>query len=41
MRAVIRADADANHGAVMHALDVMKQAGLSRIALGALPAATK
>jgi biopolymer transport protein ExbD len=39
-RAVIKADASVSHGRVIHVLDLLKQAGLTKIAFGvtALPA---
>jgi len=37
LRAVIRADAAVSHGRVIRALDLLKQAGVSRIAFGVSP----
>jgi biopolymer transport protein ExbD len=37
VRAVIRADASAQHGRVIHVLDLLKQAGLAKIAFGVAP----
>jgi len=37
LRAVIRADAQVQHGRVIHALDMLKQAGISKIAFGVTP----
>jgi biopolymer transport protein ExbD len=37
MRAVVQADGAVPHRRVMHALDVLRQAGLSRIAFGVQP----
>ncbi len=37
LRAVVQADGTVQHSAVMHVLDVMRQAGLSRIAFGVQP----
>jgi biopolymer transport protein ExbD len=37
LRAVVQADGTVPHGRVMHALDVLRQAGLSRIAFGVQP----
>ena len=37
LRAVIQADKDVSHGRVMAVLDVLKVAGLSRVAFGATP----
>ncbi|APR81063.1 Biopolymer transport protein ExbD/TolR [Minicystis rosea] len=39
MRAVIRADSGVQHGRVIHVLDLVKQAGITRIAFGAHPPA--
>ena len=39
LRAVIRADASVPHGRVIHALDLLKQAGVSKIAFGVTPIA--
>ncbi len=38
LRAVIRADANAKHGRVMHALDLLKLVGISKIAFAVAPA---
>jgi biopolymer transport protein ExbD len=38
LRAVIRADAAVTHGRVIHVLDLLKQAGISKIAFGVSPA---
>jgi len=38
LRVVISADADAHHGRVLHVLDLLERAGVTRIAFGALPA---
>lgn len=40
LRAVIQADGDVSHRRVMAVLDGLKQAGLTRIAFGTLPAGT-
>jgi len=37
LRAVVQADGSVPHSRVMHELDVLRQAGLSRIAFGVLP----
>ena len=37
LRAVIRADTTVQHGRVIHTLDMLKQAGLSKIAFGVTP----
>jgi biopolymer transport protein ExbD len=37
-RAVIKADASATHGRVIHVLDLLKQAGIGKIAFGVQPA---
>lgn len=37
VRATIRADAVAQHGRVMRALDILKQAGITKIAFGVAP----
>lgn len=37
LRAVIRADTTVQHGRVIHALDLLKQAGVSKIAFGVTP----
>ncbi len=37
LRAVIKADAAVNHGRVIHVLDLLKQAGVSKIAFGVTP----
>ena len=37
MRAVIKADSAVPHGRVIHVLDVLKQAGVSKIAFGVTP----
>jgi biopolymer transport protein ExbD len=37
VRAVIRADKNASHGTVIHALDLLKRAGISKIAFGVVP----
>ena len=37
LRAVVQADGNVPHSRVMHALDVLRQAGMSRIAFGVLP----
>ena len=37
LRAVIDADGDVPHRQVIHALDLLKQAGLARVAFGAVP----
>ena len=37
LRAVIDADGSAQHRRVIHALDVLKRAGVKRVAFGALP----
>jgi len=37
LRAVIRADTSVQHGRVIHALDLLKQAGISKIAFGVTP----
>lgn len=39
VRAVIRADESVRHGQVIHVLDLLKQAGVNRIAFGITPAA--
>jgi len=39
LRAVVQADGIVPHSRVMHALDVLRQAGLSRIAFGVQPGA--
>jgi biopolymer transport protein ExbD len=40
LRAVIQADAAVAHGRVMHVLDMLRQAGVSRIGFGVVPAPT-
>jgi biopolymer transport protein TolR len=37
LRAVINADGDVPHRQVIHALDLLKRAGIARVAFGALP----
>jgi biopolymer transport protein ExbD len=37
LRAVIKADADVPHGRVIHTLDLLRQAGISKIGLGVEP----
>ena len=37
LREVIRADTSVQHGRVIHALDLLKQAGVSKIAFGVTP----
>ena len=37
LRAVIKADASVNHGRVIHVLDVLKTAGIAKIAFGVTP----
>jgi len=37
LRAVVQADGSVPHSRVMHGLDLLRQAGLSRIAFGVLP----
>lgn len=37
LRAVIQADGDVPHRRVVHVMDLLRQAGLARIAFGALP----
>jgi biopolymer transport protein ExbD len=37
LRAVIRADTAVQHGRVIHALDLLKQAGIAKIAFGVTP----
>ncbi len=37
LRAVLRADASISHGRVIHTLDLLKQAGIERIAFGVTP----
>jgi biopolymer transport protein ExbD len=37
LRAVVQADGSVEHRRVMHALDVLRQAGLSRVAFGVAP----
>ncbi len=39
LRAVIKADATVQHGRVIHVLDLLKQAGVSKIAFGVTPIA--
>lgn len=39
LRAVIKADATVQHGRVIHVLDLLKQAGVSKIAFGVTPVA--
>ncbi len=39
LRAVIKADAQVTHGRVIHVLDLLKQAGISKIAFGVQPVA--
>lgn len=39
LRAVIRADQTVQHGRVIHTLDLLKQAGVSKIAFGVQPVA--
>ncbi len=39
VRAVIKADSSIPHGRVIHILDLMKQAGIAKIAFGVSPAA--
>ena len=41
LRAVIRADTTVPHGRVIHALDLLKQAGIAKIAFGVTPAAAE
>jgi biopolymer transport protein ExbD len=37
LRAVVQADGTVTHARVMHALDVLRQAGLTRVAFGVVP----
>jgi biopolymer transport protein ExbD len=37
VRAVIQADARVQHGAVVHAMDLLKQGGIDKIAFGVVP----
>jgi biopolymer transport protein ExbD len=37
LRAIIRADTSVQHGRVIHVLDVLKQAGVTKIAFGVTP----
>jgi biopolymer transport protein ExbD len=37
LRAIINADGAAHHRRVIHVLDVLKRAGVKRVAFGALP----
>jgi biopolymer transport protein ExbD len=37
LRAVIKADAEVKHGRVIHVIDLLKQAGVSKIAFGITP----
>jgi biopolymer transport protein ExbD len=39
LRAVIKADSTVRHGRVMHVLDLLKQAGIAKIAFGVTPIA--
>jgi biopolymer transport protein ExbD len=39
LRAVIKADSMVRHGRVMHVLDLLKQAGIAKIAFGVTPIA--
>jgi len=39
LRAVIKADSSVRHGRVMHVLDLLKQAGIAKIAFGVQPIA--
>jgi biopolymer transport protein ExbD len=39
LRAVIKADSSVRHGRVMHVLDLLKQAGVAKIAFGVTPVA--
>jgi biopolymer transport protein ExbD len=39
LRAVIKADSSVRHGRVMHVLDLLKQAGIAKIAFGVTPIA--
>jgi biopolymer transport protein ExbD len=41
LRAVIRADTTVPHGRVIHALDLLKQAGIAKIAFGVTPTAAE
>ena len=41
VRAVIKADSSIPHGRVIHILDLMKQAGISKIAFGVSPTAAQ
>jgi biopolymer transport protein TolR len=41
VRAVIQADGDVSHRRVIHVLDVLKSAGINKIAFGALPEEVK
>lgn len=41
LRAVIRADTTVPHGRVIHALDLLKQAGIAKIAFGVTPVAAE
>ncbi len=41
LRAVIKADAAVTHGRVIHVLDLLKQAHVSKIAFGVTPVATQ
>jgi biopolymer transport protein ExbD len=40
-RAVIKADADAKHGQIIHLLDLLKQVGFTKIAFGVTPLSTE
>jgi biopolymer transport protein ExbD len=40
-RAVVQADGDVSHRRVIHALDVLKRAGIAKVAFGALPEEAK
>lgn len=40
LRAVIEADVSVPHGRVMHALDLLRRAGISKIGLGVVPPAS-
>jgi biopolymer transport protein ExbD len=41
MRAVIRADKTVQHGRIIHILDLLKRAGVSKIAFGVTPVTTE
>jgi biopolymer transport protein ExbD len=41
LRAVIKADSSVRHGRVMHVLDLLKQAGVAKIAFGVTPVAAE